>query len=187
VDLDIMHQAMIQAKEARLFVLDKMEQTIAKPRAELSAYAPRIIILKVKPDKIGEIIGPGGKMIRSIIERSGAKIDIEDDGSVFIASVDQKAGELAQELILKLTEEPEIGKEYMGKVRRITPFGAFVEILPGQDGLVHISELDNRRVNRVEDVLKLGDQVKVKVIDIDPEGKIRLSRKACLPKATHKR
>ncbi len=187
VDLDIMHQAMIQAKEARLFVLDKMEQTIAKPRPELSAYAPRIIILKVKPDKIGEIIGPGGKMIRSIIERSGAKIDIEDDGSVFIASVDQKAGELAQELILKLTEEAEIGKEYMGKVRRITTFGAFVEILPGQDGLVHISELDNRRVNRVEDVLKLGDQVKVKVIDIDPEGKIRLSRKACLPKTTQKR
>jgi polyribonucleotide nucleotidyltransferase len=187
VALDTMHQALIQAKEARLQVLDKMEQTIAKPREELSAYAPRIIILKVKPEKIGEIIGPGGKMIRSIIEQTGAKIDIEDDGSVFIASVDQKAGEAAQALILKLTEEPEIGKEYLGKVRRITTFGAFVEILPGQDGLVHISELDNRRVNRVEDVLKLGDQVKVKVIDIDPEGKIRLSRKACLPKTTQKR
>jgi polyribonucleotide nucleotidyltransferase len=187
VDLGTMEQALIEARQARIFVLDKMEQTIAKPRPELSAYAPRIIILKVKPEKIGEIIGPGGKMIRSIIEQSGAKIDIEDDGSVFIASVDQKAGELAQELILKLTEEPEIGKEYMGKVRRITTFGAFVEILPGQDGLVHISELDNRRVNRVEDVLKLGDQVKVKIIDIDPEGKIRLSRKACLPKTTQKR
>jgi polyribonucleotide nucleotidyltransferase len=187
VDLGIMERALIEAREARLFVLDKMEETIAKPRPELSAYAPRIIILKVKPEKIGEIIGPGGKMIRSIIEQSGAKIDIEDDGSVFIASVDQKAGELAQELILKLTEEPEIGKEYMGKVRRITTFGAFVEILPGQDGLVHISELDNRRVNRVEDVLKLGDQVKVKIIDIDPEGKIRLSRKACLPKPAPKR
>ena len=187
VHLDVMQQALIQAKEARLHVLDKMEQTIAQPRPELSAYAPRIIILKVKPEKIGEIIGPGGKMIRSIIEQSGAKIDIEDDGSVFIASVDQKAGELAQELILKLTEEPEIGKEYLGKVRRITTFGAFVEVLPGQDGLVHISELDNRRVNRVEDVLKLGDQVKVKIIDIDPEGKIRLSRKACLPKTTQKR
>jgi polyribonucleotide nucleotidyltransferase len=186
IDLNTMQEALNRAKEARLHVLDKMEETIAKPRAELSAYAPRIIILKVKPEKIGEIIGPGGKMIRSIIERSGAKIDIEDDGSVFIASVDQKAGELARELVLKLTEEAEIGKEYMGKVRRITTFGAFVEILPGQDGLVHISELDHRRVNKVEDVLRLGDQVKVKVIDIDPEGKIRLSRKACLPKTTQK-
>lgn len=179
VDLALLQEALTRAREARLHVLDKMEQTIAKPRPELSAYAPRIIILKVKPEKIGEIIGPGGKMIRSIIEQSGAKIDIEDDGSVFIASVDQKAGELAQDLILKLIEEPEIGKEYLGKVKRITPFGAFVEILPGQDGLVHISELDTRRVNKVEDVLSLGDEVKVKIIGIDPEGKIRLSRKAC--------
>ncbi|MGB2980653.1 MAG: polyribonucleotide nucleotidyltransferase, partial [Candidatus Zixiibacteriota bacterium] len=169
VDLTLMEQALKEAKEARLHVLDMMEQTIAKPRAELSAYAPRIIIIKVKPEKIGAIIGPGGKMIRSIIEESGAKIDIEDDGSVFIASVDQKAGELAQQLIMKLIEEPEVGKEYMGKVRRITPFGAFVEILPNQDGLVHISELENRRVNKVEDVLSLGDEVKVKIIGIDPE------------------
>ena len=181
VDLALMEQALKDARAARLHVLDKMEQTIASPRAELSAYAPRIIILKVKPEKIGEIIGPGGKMIRSIIEESGAKIDIEDDGSVFIASVDQKAGELAQQRILKLIEEPEVGKEYLGKVRRITPFGAFVEILPNQDGLVHISELDHRRVNKVEDILSLGDQVKVKIIGIDAEGKIRLSRKACLP------
>ena len=185
VDLTLMEQALKEAKEARLHVLDMMEQTIAKPRAELSAYAPRIIIIKVKPEKIGAIIGPGGKMIRSIIEESGAKIDIEDDGSVFIASVDQKAGELAQQLIMKLIEEPEVGKEYMGKVRRITPFGAFVEILPNQDGLVHISELENRRVNKVEDVLSLGDEVKVKIIGIDPEGKIRLSRKACLASKTH--
>jgi polyribonucleotide nucleotidyltransferase len=180
VDLSLLQEALTRAREARLHVLDKMEQTIAKPRPELSAYAPRIIILKVKPEKIGEIIGPGGKMIRKIIEQSGAKIDIEDDGSVFIASVDQKAGELAQELILKLIEEPEIGREYLGKVKRITPFGAFVEILPNQDGLVHISELDTRRVNKVEDVLSLGDEVKVKIIGIDSEGKIRLSRKACL-------
>jgi polyribonucleotide nucleotidyltransferase len=181
VDLTLMEQALREAKDARLRVLDIMEQTIAKPRAELSAYAPRIIIIKVKPEKIGEIIGPGGKMIRAIIEESGAKIDIEDDGSVFIASVDQKAGELAQQRILKLIEEAEVGKEYLGKVRRITPFGAFVEILPNQDGLVHISELDHRRVNKVEDILSMGDQVKVKVIGIDAEGKIRLSRKACLP------
>ncbi len=179
IDLSLIKEALTRAKEARLSVLDSMQQTIAKPRLELSAYAPRIIILKVKPEKIGEIIGPGGKMIRSIIEKSGAKIDIEDDGSVFIASVDQKAGELAQELILKLIEEPEIGKEYSGKVRRITPFGAFVEILPGQDGLVHISELDTKRINKVEDVLSVGDEIKVKIIGIDAEGKIRLSRKAC--------
>ncbi|KPL03757.1 MAG: hypothetical protein AMJ73_05310 [candidate division Zixibacteria bacterium SM1_73] len=179
IDLNLLNQALKRAKEGRLHVLDIMEQTIAKPRPQLSAYAPRIIILKVKPDKIGEIIGPGGKTIRGIIEQTGAKIDIEDDGSIFIASVDQKAGELAQELILKLTEEPEIGKEYTGKVKRVTAFGAFVEILPGQDGLVHISELDTRRVNRVEDVLNVGDEVKVKIIGIDVDGKIKLSRKAC--------
>ena len=179
IDLSLLNQALKRAKEGRLHVLDIMEQTIAKPRPQLSAYAPRIIILKVKPDKIGEIIGPGGKIIRGIIEQSGAKIDIEDDGSIFIASVDQKAGELAQELILKLTEEPEIGKEYMGKVKRVMPFGAFVEILPGQDGLVHISELDTGRVNRVEDVLNVGDEVKVKIIGIDVDGRIKLSRKAC--------
>jgi polyribonucleotide nucleotidyltransferase len=187
VDLTLLQEALTKAREARLHILDKMEQTIAKPRPELSAYAPRIIILKVKPEKIGEIIGPGGKMIRSIIEQSGAKIDIEDDGSVFIASVDQKAGEMAHELILRLIEEPELGKEYLGKVRRITPFGAFVEILPGQDGLVHISELDTHRVNKVEDVLRLGDEVKVKIIGIDAEGKIRLSRKACLSSKPQKR
>ena len=180
VDLNLLGEALSRAKEARLHILGIMEETIAKPRAELSAYAPRIIIIKVKPDKIGVIIGPGGKMIRSIIEQSGAKIDIEDDGSVFIASTDQKAGELAQKIIMQLIEEPEIGKEYLGKVKRITTFGAFVEIIPGQDGLLHISEIDTRRIKQVEDVLSLGDEVKVKIIGIDAEGKIRLSRKACL-------
>jgi len=184
VDLRLLDEALTRAKSARLHILDIMEQTIAKPRAELSAYAPRIIILKVKPDKIGAIIGPGGKMIRSIIEQTGAKIDIEDDGSVFIASVDQKAGEMAQKIILQLIEEPEVGKEYMGKVKRIITFGAFVEILPGQDGLLHISELDNKRIKQVEDVLNVGDEVKVKIIGIDPEGKIRLSRKACFAPKT---
>ena len=178
VDLALLGEALTKAKEARSYILDIMGKTIAQPRAELSAYAPRIIILKVKPDKIGEIIGPGGKMIRSIIEQSGAKIDIEDDGSVFIASVDQKAGELAKKIILQLIEEPEVGKIYTGKVKRITPFGAFVEILPGQDGLLHISEIENHRIKQVEDVLSLGDEVKVKIIGIDAEGKIKLSRKA---------
>jgi polyribonucleotide nucleotidyltransferase len=180
LNLSIMQEALLQARDARLYILDLMEKTIAKPRPELSVYAPRIITFKVKQDKIGEIIGPGGKNIRGIIEQTGAEINIEDDGSVFIASKDQKAGELAQELIYKLIEEPEVGKVYLGKVRRITPFGAFVEILPGQDGLVHISELDTKRVNRVEDILNVGDEVTVKVIGIDNEGKIKLSRKACL-------
>jgi len=157
-----------------------MNQTISQPRSDLSPYAPRIIFLKIKPEKIGDVIGTGGKIIRGIIEKSGAKVDIEDDGTVLIASVDQKAGEMARDMVLQLVEEPEIGKTYRGKVKRITTFGAFVEILPNQDGLLHISEIDFQRVNRVEDFLKLGDDVTVKVIGIDPEGKIRLSRKACL-------
>ena len=180
LSLSIMQEALCQARDARIYILDIMEKTIAKPRPELSVYAPRIITFKVKQDKIGEIIGPGGKMIRSIIEQTGAEINIEDDGSVFISSKDSKAGELALELIMKLTEEPEVGKCYLGKVRRVTAFGAFVEIIPGQDGLVHISELDFKRVNRVEDVLNVGDEVTVKIIGIDNEGKIKLSRKACL-------
>lgn len=180
IDLDIIAEALEKAREARLAVLESMNQTISQPRPELSPYAPRIIFLKIKPEKIGDVIGTGGKIIRGIIEKSGAKVDIEDDGTVLIASVDQKAGEMAKEMVLQLVEEPEIGKTYKGKVKRITTFGAFVEILPNQDGLLHISEIDFQRVNRVEDFLKLGDEVTVKVIGIDPEGKIRLSRKACL-------
>ena len=157
-----------------------MEKTIDRPRPELSVYAPRIIILKIKQEKIGGVIGPGGKIIRNIIEQTGAKIDIEDDGTIFIATPDQKAAEMAQDMILKLVEEPEVGKIYNGKVKKIMPFGAFVEFLPGQEGLVHISELDFKRVYRVEDVLKMGDEFKVKIIGIDPDGKVKLSRKACL-------
>ncbi len=180
ISLAIMERALVQAKVGRLHILDIMEKTIAKPKSELSPYAPRIITIKIKQDRIGEVIGPGGKMIRSIVEQTGAKIDIEDDGTVLIASVDGAAGEAARDMILRLVEEPEIGRVYEGKVRRLAAFGAFVEILPGQDGLIHISELDTKRVARVEDVLKLGDTVSVKVIGIDPEGKIRLSRKAVL-------
>jgi polyribonucleotide nucleotidyltransferase len=180
--IDIMRKALEQARVARLRVLDKMNQALPRPRAELSPYAPRIITIKVPVDKIGEVIGPGGKMIRSIIEATGAKIDIEDDGTVIIASVDQVAGEAARDKILALCEEAEIGKVYSGKVKRIAAFGAFVEILPNVDGLVHISELDNYRVNRVEDIVNIGDEIKVKVIGIDPEGKVRLSRKVLLPR-----
>jgi polyribonucleotide nucleotidyltransferase len=180
INTKIMKVALDQAYKARLHILDKMAEAIDKPRAELSPYAPRIIFMKIKIEKIGEVIGPGGKNIRRIIEETGAKIDIEDDGTVLIASVDQLAGESAKRMIEEMTEEAEIGKIYNGTVRRTTNFGAFIEIIPGTDGMVHISELENYRVNRVEDVVRVGDKVTVKVIDIDPEGKIRLSRKAVL-------
>jgi polyribonucleotide nucleotidyltransferase len=178
--IELMGKALEQARKARLFVLGKMNEAISQPRPELSPYAPRIITIKIPVDRIGEVIGPGGKMIRSIIEATGAKIDIEDDGTVVIASVDQTAGEAARDKILGLIEDAEIGKVYTGKVKRIAAFGAFVEILPNVDGLVHISELEHYRVARVEDVVNIGDEVKVKVIDIDPEGKVRLSRKILL-------
>ena len=181
--LEIMEKALAQANRARLSILAKMSKTIAAPRSELSQYAPRIITFKVPVDRIGEIIGPGGKMIRSIIELTGAKIDIEDDGTVIIASVDQLAGETARDKIKELIEEPEIDKIYIGKVKRLAAFGAFIGILPNVDGLLHISEIDHYRVNRVEDVFNVGDEVKVKVINIDEDGKVRLSRKVLLPKS----
>ena len=172
-----------KARIARLKILEHMTTTIPKHRDQLSEFAPRIITIKIPQSKIGEVIGPGGKMIRSIIEETGAKIDIEDDGTVLIASVDGEAGRKAKERIEALVEEAEIGKTYDGVVRRITNFGAFVEIIPGTDGLVHISELDTSRVNRVEDVCKVGDRMQVKVIDIDGDGKVRLSRRALLTAA----
>jgi len=176
----IMEKALEQAHRARIQILDMMDKTISKPRDSISPYAPKIVQIKIPVDKIREIIGPGGKMIRHIQETSGAKIDIEDDGTVCIAAVDQAAGDKALEMINALTEEPEVGKVYKGVVRSIMPFGAFVQILPGRDGLLHISEIDKKRTAKVEDVLNLGDEVEVKVIGIDKEGKIRLSRKVLL-------
>jgi polyribonucleotide nucleotidyltransferase len=175
-----MREALEKAKAARLHILDAMEQTIDKPREDLSPFAPRIITMKIKVDKIGAVIGPGGKVIRGIVERTGAKIDIEDDGTVLIASVDQEAGLAAQRIVESLVEEPEVGREYEGTVKRTAEFGAFVEILPDQDGLLHISEIDVERVQRTEDVLNVGDTVKVKVIEVSPDGKIRLSRRVLL-------
>ena len=180
ITLDIMRTALQQARDARFHILDKMDATIDKPRAELSSFAPRILILKIKQERIGDVIGPGGKIIRHIIEETGAKIDIEDDGTVFISAVGGEAGEKAREWVLSIVEEPEIDKVYEGKVKRIATFGAFVEIIPGTDGLLHVSEIDYRRIERVEDVLKVGDMITVKVIDIDPDGKIRLSKKALM-------
>jgi polyribonucleotide nucleotidyltransferase len=180
IDLETMKQALEKARVGRLFILDKMNAVISQSREKLSEYAPRIITLKIKVDRIGDVIGPGGKTIRAIVDATGAKIDIDDDGTVLIASVDAAAGEKAAEMVSAIVEEPEIGKVYQGTVRRITNFGAFLEILPGTDGLLHISEIDHSHVSRVEDFMKLGDQVEVKVIAIDPEGKIRLSRKVLL-------
>jgi polyribonucleotide nucleotidyltransferase len=172
---DVMRQALHQARDARLFVLDVMQKALEAPRKEVSLYAPRIVTLHIKPDKIRDVIGPGGKVIRGIVEETGCKIDIEDDGTVRIASADSTAMEKAINTIQGITEEPEIGKIYKGRVRKVVDFGAFVEILPGTDGLVHISQLSDKRVRRVEDVLNEGDEVMVKVLDIDRGGKIRLS------------
>jgi polyribonucleotide nucleotidyltransferase len=180
VSYEIMAEALARAKEARLFVLDKMLEVLPAARPELSPYAPRITILKVDPEMIGTIIGPGGKTIRRIQEETGVKIDIEDDGSVYIASTDGPSAQRAREMIKALVEKPEIGKIYTGKVVRIEDYGAFVEILPGQDGMVHISQLSDHRVPSVKDVVRVGDEIMVMVIDIDKEGKIKLSRQAVL-------
>jgi polyribonucleotide nucleotidyltransferase len=183
---EILAQALEQAREARLFVLDKMLAVISEPRAELSAYAPRITTIHINPDKIRDIIGPGGKMIRKITEETGAQIDVEDDGSVFIAAADRDAGQRAIDWIKGLTDEIEVGKIYKGKVVRIMPFGAFVEVLPNQDGLVHISKLTDHRVERVEEVANVGDEIVVKATEVDSQGRLNLSRQAAIEELTAK-
>lgn len=186
VTRDVMRQALYQAREGRLSILEKMNQTIPAPREELSPYAPRVITIEIHPDKIRDIIGPGGKVIRNIIAETHTKIDVEDDGKVTIMSPDLAGCEKAVEIIEKLTAEAEVGSLYLGKVRKITDFGAFVEILPGTDGLIHISQLDYKRVQQVRDVLNEGDEVLVKVLEIDRDGRIRLSRKAALGESLSK-
>ena len=180
VNREVMHQALHQAKEGRLHILGIMNATLPAARTSVSGHAPRIITLRVKPEKIREIIGPGGKVIRGIIEATGVKMDVEDDGTVTIASIDAAASQKAVEMVQRIAAEAEIGKIYKGTVRKIVEFGAFVEILPGTDGLVHISQLAPERVRKVSDVLKEGDEVMVKVLEIDKQGKIRLSRKEAL-------
>ncbi|HHU51618.1 MAG TPA: polyribonucleotide nucleotidyltransferase [Firmicutes bacterium] len=177
---EVLQQALAQAKQGRLFILDKMSEAITEPRPELSPYAPRMLTMSIDPDRIKDVIGPGGKMIRKIIEETGVEIDIEDDGRVFISSVDQEAAEKAKAHIERLTRDVEVGATYLGKVTRIMNFGAFVEILPGKEGLVHISQLDKDRVAKVEDVAQVGDEILVKVTEIDKLGRINLSRKAVL-------
>jgi len=177
---DLMSKALAQARTARLSILDKMLAVLPAPRPELKPHAPRITIIKIPVDKIGAIIGPGGKMIRAIQEETGAKIDIAEDGSVYIATADGVAEARAREMIESLVEVPVLGRIYTGKVVRIADFGAFVEILPGVDGMVHISQLDSERVESVESVVSMGDEISVMVTGIDPAGKIRLSRQAVL-------
>ncbi len=176
----IMKQALQQAREGRIHILEKMGEAISAARADLSPYAPRITTIYVKPDQVRTVIGSGGKTIRSIIEATGCSIDIEDDGRINIASADGEASKKAVKMIRDLTQEAEVGKLYMGTVRKIMEFGAFVEIFPGTDGLVHISELAKERVRNVTDVLQEGEQVLVKVLAIDKQGKIKLSRKEAL-------
>ncbi len=180
VDRAIMEKALAQAREGRLHILKEMSGTIETPRAEMSMHAPRITTLKIPVDKIRDVIGPGGKVIRGIIEETGVKIDVEDDGTVLIASSDGAAMQRAVDLVEGITADAVVGKIYHGTVRKIVDFGAFVEILPGTDGLLHISQIGPGRVQKVTDVLKEGDQVKVKVLEVDKQGKIRLSRKEAL-------
>jgi polyribonucleotide nucleotidyltransferase len=177
---EIMEKALAQARDGRYHILDKMAEALAAPRDDMSPWAPRIYTLNVKPDRIRDIIGPGGKTIRAIQEQTGVDIEVQDDGTVNIASDNERSAQKAMEIIKGLTVEPEIGQTYTGVVKRIAEFGAFVEIMPGTDGLVHISELAAERVKSVEDVVKEGDEVTVKVISIDRQGKIRLSRKEAL-------
>ena len=181
ITTEIMKEALAQARAGRLHILEKMGATIAAPRESISTHAPRIVTIQIPVDKIRDVIGPGGKTIRSIIDRTGVKIDVEDDGRVNVASTDEGSAQKAITIIEELTASPELNKTYLGKVQRITDFGAFVEILPGIDGLLHVSEIAHHRVKEVRDELNEGDQVLVKVINVDPSGKVRLSRKALLP------
>lgn len=180
VTQEIMGQALRQAQEGRLSILNLMNKTIHQPRTSISDYAPKITTIEINPEKIREVIGPGGKVIRSIVAETGAKIEVEDSGKIIIASPDSKSVDRAIAMIKEIVQEVEIGQIYLGKVKKIMDFGAFVEVLPGTEGLVHISQLDNHHVKKVTDVLKEGDEVLVKVLEVDRQGKIRLSRKAAL-------
>jgi len=180
LDLEILRQALGEAREARMHILGRMEETIAQHRDELSPHAPRIITIQINPEKIGDVIGPKGKIIRGIQEETGAEINIDDSGTVTISAVDGAAGAAAKARIEALVQEPEVGMIYEGPVKSTTAFGAFVEIMPGTEGLLHISELAHGRVEKTEDVVKKGDVVRVKLLSMDERGRMKLSRKALL-------
>jgi polyribonucleotide nucleotidyltransferase len=174
---DTLAEAFAQSRQARLHILDTMDQTISAPRPELAPHAPRVYQIEISPDKIGDVIGPGGKMIKKLEADYSVKIDIEQDGRIFVAATDQISGQKAVQIIRDITRELQIGEVYMGRVVRIVPFGAFIELMPGRDGLLHISQVSKERIERVEDALNIGDEIEVRVIEIDPQGKVRLSRK----------
>jgi polyribonucleotide nucleotidyltransferase len=182
LDLKIMQDALEQARTARLHILGEMAKALPAHRPELSPYAPRILSIHIKPDKIGDLIGPKGKTIRGIQDTTGARINVDDSGLVMVSSVGGEGGEMALEMIRAIVTEPEVGKTYEGPVKSTTAFGAFIEILPGVEGLLHISELQHARTERTEDVVKRGDVVKVKLLEVDERGRMKLSRKALLPK-----
>jgi len=180
--LEIMKEALERARRGRLHILKEMDKVLAKPRPQLSKYAPRIITIQIKPEKIGDVIGPKGKTIRGIQDATGAKINVDDSGLITIAAVGGEAGEKAREMVAAIVAEPEVGRIYEGPVKSTTPFGAFVEIIPGVEGLLHISELQHGRTEKTEDVVKKGDIVQVKLLEVDERGRMKLSRKALLPK-----
>jgi polyribonucleotide nucleotidyltransferase len=185
VTKDILAQALQQARTGRLNILDKMIEALPNPRPEISQYAPKILFVQVPKEKIGIVIGPGGKTIRGLIDQTGVKIDIDDEGKVTISSADNEKNQEAKNKILALIEEPEVGKVYEGIVKKICDFGAFIEILPSTDGLLHKTEISYKYVKRIEDEIKEGEKILVKVIDIDPDGKVKLGRKELLPKPDH--
>ena len=178
---DVFRQALAHARDARLRILDHIARTIPAPRPTLSPYAPRIFTIQINPDKIREVIGPGGKVINKITAETGVKIDIEQDGRVLIASVDEEAAARARRMIEEIVKEAKAGEVYRGRVTRLMNFGAFVEIFPGKEGLVHISELSNHRVGKVEDVVKIGDEIDVRVKEIDNLGRVNLTRRGLIP------
>jgi polyribonucleotide nucleotidyltransferase len=177
---EIMEKALDQAKQGRIHILGKMKEILSSPREDLSTHAPRIFTMKIKPDKIRDVIGTGGKVIRGIVEQTGVKIDIDDSGTINIASIDEESARKAIEIVEGIIAEAEVGKLYNGKIKRIVDFGAFVEILPGTEGLLHISQIAEERIAKVTDVLKEGEELLVKVIEVDKMGRVRLSRKEAI-------
>jgi polyribonucleotide nucleotidyltransferase len=180
ISLDIMTKAIEQARLGRLHILDAMDAVLSAPRPSLSSYAPRLTSFKIPVDAIGAVIGPGGKTIRHIVKESGAEVNIEDDGSVIVAATSKESADKAISAIMRITEVPEVGKVYHAVVKKVTDFGAFVEFLPGKEGLVHVSQLDTKRVNKPSDVVKVGDEFDVKIIDKDDQGRWKLSRKVLM-------
>lgn len=177
---NILEEALTQAKVGRMHILESMLATLAEPREKLSEFAPKIVIVKINPDKIRDVIGPGGKQINKIIEETGVKIDTEQDGTIYISSANEEMNARAKQIIEDIVREAKVGEYYLSTVKRIEKFGAFCEIFPGKDGLLHISEIQEERTKQVEDVLKLGDQLLVKVIEIDKQGRVNLSRKVVI-------